>query len=79
MRWLSENVGEALDTHIPPVGLLLYRTYNATRRCRHADAETVLVTWNDEEYWESGHCKVCIQEESNSRAAGPPISEDAAR
>jgi hypothetical protein len=32
------RAGEALYTRIPPAGLLLYRTCNASRRCEHVDA-----------------------------------------
>jgi len=61
---------EKVDTLAPPPGLLFYRTYNTSKRCPHADSETVLVTWDDEESWETGRCKVCLQEEKTARSRG---------
>jgi hypothetical protein len=66
-----ERTVEMLDTVssalIPPPGLLFYRTYNISKRCLHADSDTVLVTWDHEEFWETGHCKVCLLEERQRR------------
>lgn len=59
---------EMVDTRTPPPGLLFYRTYNVSKRCSHADSETVLVTWDDEEFWETGRCKLCLLEEAQRRA-----------
>jgi hypothetical protein len=63
---LERTIGN-LDNRTPPKGLLFYRTYNTLRRCLHADPETVLVTWDDEEFWETGRCKVCLEEERSAR------------
>ena len=53
---------------IPPPGLLFYRTYNTSKRCSHADSDTVLVTRDDEEFWYTGRCKVCLLDEKTSRS-----------
>ncbi len=58
---------DTLDRLTPLPGLLYYRTYNASKRCSHADSETVLVTWDDEEFWETGKCKVCLTDELAQR------------
>jgi len=67
-----ERVAGILDTipplYTPPPGLLFYRTYNSSKRCSHADSDTVLVTRDDEEFWYTGRCKVCLLDEKTSRS-----------
>jgi hypothetical protein len=59
----------ALETRTPFPGLFLYRTYSESKRCPHADPETVLVTvlWSDEDWFETGRCKQCLMEEKRKR------------
>ena len=64
-----EHTIETLEKLTPPTGLLFYRTYNTSKRCSHADSETVLVTWDHEEFWETGRCKVCLLEAQATRVS----------
>ncbi len=61
----------AIEDRTPFPGLFLYRTYTELRRCPHADSETVLVTvlWSDEDWFETGRCKVCLLDEKERRLA----------
>lgn len=57
----------ALASRTPRSDLLLYRTYQPTARCQHADDDTVLgvFPWSLEygEGFTVGLCKTCIREE----------------
>jgi len=59
----------AIENRTPFPGLFLYRTYSESRRCPHADSETVLVTvlWSDEDSFETGRCKQCFMDEKRER------------
>jgi len=53
--------------HVP--GLFLYRTYTPSKRCEHADSETVLATLIlDEDFpFDDGRCPICYAEEQGRR------------
>lgn len=61
---------ESVKNREPSTGLVLFRTYNESKRCKHADAETVLMTFDDEYDYQMGHsfCARCIEEEQQRRA-----------
>ena len=43
-----ERARTAIQTKTPIEGLILFRTYSESKRCPHADSETVLVALDDE-------------------------------
>jgi hypothetical protein len=61
---------ESLQSRVPITGLILFRTYNDSKRCRHADSDTVLMTFDDEYDYEMAHCycKQCLLDEQQRRA-----------
>jgi len=63
---------ELLTKRTPPVGVIFFRTYNASHRCEHADAETVLMTWDDEYFLGDGRCDKCLREEYDKRRVAKP-------
>ena len=70
--WFCEEcmrrVLDAVRQRKPIPGIVLFRTYNADRRCTHADADTVLAC-EGEEYIDhfSGVCDRCILDEIERR------------
>lgn len=59
---------ESFESKIPLKGLLLFRTYNKPKWCEHADAETILMTFDDYDVGiENGKCKICLLEEQKRR------------
>jgi hypothetical protein len=63
------RAGDAIRAKTPFDGIALYRTYNESKRCRHADSETVLMTIDDsdEEWLGQGFCEICLAEEKERR------------
>ena len=63
---------ESVQNRIPSTGLVLFRTYNESKRCKHADAETVMMTFDDEYDYDIGNsfCELCIAEEQQRRDSG---------
>jgi hypothetical protein len=61
---------EATERQTDVPGLFLYRTYTPSRRCPHADDDTVLwtVVWSDEEFYDDGRCKICLLDEKSRRS-----------
>jgi hypothetical protein len=59
----------SVQNRIPSTGLVLFRTYNESKRCKHADADTVLITFDDEYDYDMGNsfCGRCIFEEQQRR------------
>lgn len=59
-----------VQSRVPSTGLVLFRTYNESKRCKHADAETVLMTFDDEYDYQMGNsfCERCIAAEQQRRA-----------
>jgi hypothetical protein len=55
----------AINAKKPLKGVVLYRSYNPDRRCRHAGEETVLIGFEDyEEGWLlAGYCRECLEQE----------------
>lgn len=51
----------------PSDAVLLFRTYNASRWCPHADAETVLMTFDEYDFLADGRCVQCLQAEYDRR------------
>jgi len=51
----------------PPDGVILFRTYNSSRWCTHADAETVLMTLDEYDFLADGRCELCLEEEYQRR------------
>ncbi len=69
-----ESCIRGVDASQPIAGIVLYRTFNAGRRCNHADAETVLVGF---EYYEDGwcmdgFCNACLVHERERRSRQVP-------
>jgi hypothetical protein len=62
------RVIEAIESRVPFPGIFLYRTYNESRRCPHADSETVLAS-SDDDWFETGRCTQCILDEKQKRSA----------
>jgi len=65
---LSEAI-ESIRRRKPSKGLILFRTYNETKRCKHADSETVLMAFDDEYDFqmENSYCEQCLIEEQRRR------------
>jgi len=62
-------VREVLRSCSPMPGLVLFRTYNDSKRCNHADSDTVLFTFDDESEFpiDNGRCDTCLSEEQERR------------
>jgi len=58
---------DMLVQRTPPPGVIFFRTYNNSHRCAHADAETVLMTCDDEYFLADGRCSQCLREEYEKR------------
>jgi hypothetical protein len=56
----------AIDAREPFEGVVLFRTYNPTSRCEHADADTVLalIGWDEVPF---GYCRRCFELELERR------------
>jgi len=71
--WLCDicltQAKEAIHSLLPMKGLVLLRTYNDELWCKHANAETVLVAFDDYEPLDSTYCKECISDEQSRREA----------
>ena len=65
----------ALERREPLNGLIFFRTYNASRRCEHADDDTVLMTFDEYDFLENGRCQVCLLQEESRRALMPTPSD----
>jgi hypothetical protein len=80
--WLGTSCLRRVITAIadrdPLKGLILYRTYNSDLRCRHADAETILVVLEDnyDQSLEDSFCEQCIAAELARRAKLNPNSTE---
>jgi hypothetical protein len=63
------RVLDLLCERTPPEGVSFFRTYNKSRWCRHADSETVLMPWDDQDYdvLADGRCEHCLREEYDKR------------
>lgn len=72
--WLCDvclaNALKSVQSRHPSQGLVLFRTYNTSKRCKHADSDTVLMMFDDEYDFQMGHsfCERCIAEEQQRRA-----------
>jgi len=63
-----QAIRDAVRSRIPIDGIWLFRTYSSARRCRHADAETVLAA----DYYQEapdGVCELCITDELSRRSS----------
>jgi hypothetical protein len=60
---------ESIRNRTPSKGLVLFRTYNESKRCKHADEDTVLMTFDDEYDYQMGnsYCERCLIEEQHRR------------
>lgn len=58
---------DMLGKRRPLPGVILFRTYNESHRCAHADSETVLMAWDDEYFLADSRCNQCLQEEYDQR------------
>jgi hypothetical protein len=56
----------AIDNKTPVDGLVLLRTYNPSKWCDHADAETVMMVF-DNDWIGEGYCKECLLQERSRR------------
>jgi hypothetical protein len=67
-RCVSDAI-ESLQKRTPMKGLVLFRTYNESKRCEHADSETVLMAFDDEYDFEMGnnYCVQCLTDEQRRR------------
>src|SRR5262245_46931536 len=65
---LSETI-ESVRSRKQLMGLILIRTYNETKRCEHADSETVLMAFDDEYDFqmENSYCERCLVDEQRRR------------
>lgn len=57
----------AIDYKTPVDGLVLLRTYNPSRWCDHADAETIMMVLDDYEWIGEGYCNECLLQEQSRR------------
>ena len=64
-----ESARAAILSTTPTEGLVLFRTYNKSKRCVHADSDTVLMTFEDEYDFDMGncYCERCLLAEQNRR------------
>lgn len=60
---------ESIRNRMPWGGLLLFRTYNESKWCKHADAETVMMAFDDYDSLDYAWCEKCIAEEQGRRRA----------
>jgi|GEM_PF-1901752 hypothetical protein len=72
--WVCDNCLKdailALKERQPKTGILLFRAYSPELRCSHADSETPLCAfWQDEVDLEGGFCQECIDEELGKRSS----------
>jgi hypothetical protein len=71
--WMCNNcllvAIESVRSRVPAKGLILFRTYNESKRCKHADSETVLMAFDDEYDFQMGtnYCMRCLVEEQERR------------
>jgi len=58
-----EDTLECLKEKKKDKRFILYSTYSAEVRCRHADFKTLLVTFNKPGYWLPSWCQTCLIQE----------------
>lgn len=63
---LSQSA-ESMQNKVPLYDLLLFRTYNESKWCKHADSETVLMAFDDYDSIDNAWCQKCIIEEQERR------------
>jgi len=75
-RCLDRTV-DAIENRTPFPGLFLDRTYTESKRCPHANSESVLATvfWSDDDWWETGRCKECYLNEKQRRELGQGLNK----
>ncbi len=61
------RLADLITQRTPPEGIIFFRTYNASRWCVHANAETVLMTCDDYDFLADGRCEQCLRAEYNRR------------
>jgi hypothetical protein len=65
-----QKVVDAIRSRTPFKGLVLFRTYNLDKACKHANPDTVLATEDNYEDM-SGYCEQCITDEIERRRTLP--------
>jgi hypothetical protein len=63
-----DGAAEAIRSRAPRGGLLLFRVYNESKWCKHADAETVMMAFDDYDSLDYAWCEECISEEKERRS-----------
>lgn len=59
---------ESAQRRVPWAGLLLFRTYNMSKWCKHGNAETVMMAFDAYDSLDCAWCEECIAEEKERRA-----------
>ena len=73
--WMCDNclkrVIDSIESKTPINGIILFRTFNTSARCAHADSDTVLAadSWQETIF---GNCAKCFTEELQRRSSGLP-------
>jgi hypothetical protein len=67
---------ELLHQRMPPPGVIFFRTYNESRWCAHADAETVLMTQDEYDFLADGRCERCLKDEYERRRSSGTDGSD---
>ncbi|HYO48378.1 MAG TPA: DUF2716 domain-containing protein [Chloroflexia bacterium] len=57
----------AIESKIPEDNFVLFRTYNPSNWCEHADVDTLLVALNEGDWIDEGYCRICLTEEQLRR------------
>ena len=62
------RAAESIQSRVPFGELLLFRIYNESVWCKHANAETVMMAFDGYDGLEYAWCEQCIKEEQERRA-----------
>lgn len=60
----------SVESRTPEDGFVLFRTYNPSKWCEHADADTVLLSLDGDDWIDGGYCRICLSQEQQRRTHG---------
>lgn len=67
------RAAESIRTRVPFGRLLLFRIFNESVWCEHADAETLMMAFGGYDGLESAWCGTCLEEERERRSGVPAV------
>lgn len=67
------RAAESIRTRVPFGRLLLFRIFNESVWCEHADAETLMMAFDGYDGLESAWCGTCLEEERERRPGVPAV------